>query len=295
MSFGKSLELFFISGRPDGMLTAKVFNWTGHVLKAPRTQIKEALERPEADYTGIYLLIGAKDDLPFAYVGEAEVISERIKTHDLKKDWWDQLILISTSANELNKAHVKYLESKIIKLAHAANSFELDNVNTPAEPKLSEAAVANMEEFIDVLKLVLPAIGIPLLQGKVVQSSMALKQSPAGDQTPLFRLFNKKNGISARARLLPEGFVVLAKSQVRRTWEGAMMNYAKLHAKLVADGVIDITEEPAVFLADYAFDSPSAAAAVCQGRSANGRLDWKVDVTQMTYAEWEKSTLEVKT
>jgi hypothetical protein len=124
---------------------------------------------------------------------------------------------------------------------------------------------------------------------------MALKQSPAGDQTPLFRLFNKKNGISARARLLPEGFVVLAKSQVRRTWEGAMMNYAKLHAKLVADGVIDITVEPAVFLADYAFDSPSAAAAVCQGRSANGRLDWKVDVTQMTYAEWEKSTLEVKT
>ena len=28
---GHSLELFFIEGRPDGMLTAKVFNWTGHV------------------------------------------------------------------------------------------------------------------------------------------------------------------------------------------------------------------------------------------------------------------------
>ena len=26
---GRSLELYFIDGRPDGMLTAEVFNWTG--------------------------------------------------------------------------------------------------------------------------------------------------------------------------------------------------------------------------------------------------------------------------
>jgi hypothetical protein len=32
---GRSLELFFIDGIPEGMLTAEVFNWTGHVLMAP--------------------------------------------------------------------------------------------------------------------------------------------------------------------------------------------------------------------------------------------------------------------
>jgi hypothetical protein len=26
---GRSLELFFIDGKPDGMQTAEVFNWTG--------------------------------------------------------------------------------------------------------------------------------------------------------------------------------------------------------------------------------------------------------------------------
>lgn len=31
-SRGQSLELYFIDGAPDGMLTAKIFNWTGHVL-----------------------------------------------------------------------------------------------------------------------------------------------------------------------------------------------------------------------------------------------------------------------
>ncbi len=29
------LELYFIDGKPDGMLTAEVFNWTGHVRDLP--------------------------------------------------------------------------------------------------------------------------------------------------------------------------------------------------------------------------------------------------------------------
>jgi hypothetical protein len=44
-SKARSLELYFIDGRPDGMLTAEVLNWTGHVLVAPRTQIAAALVR----------------------------------------------------------------------------------------------------------------------------------------------------------------------------------------------------------------------------------------------------------
>jgi hypothetical protein len=38
MAGGRSLELYFIDGHPEGMLTAEVFNWTGHVLKFPRAQ-----------------------------------------------------------------------------------------------------------------------------------------------------------------------------------------------------------------------------------------------------------------
>ncbi|MBT6892206.1 MAG: GIY-YIG nuclease family protein, partial [Gammaproteobacteria bacterium] len=57
-SKARSMELFFIDGKPDGMLTAEVFNWTGHVLVTPRTRLKEALARTECSYTGIYLLLG---------------------------------------------------------------------------------------------------------------------------------------------------------------------------------------------------------------------------------------------
>lgn len=75
-----SLELYFIEGRSDGILTAEVFNWTGHVLMTPRTRIGIALQRKEARHTGVYLLLGEKDDNPQAYIGEGEDIAASATT-----------------------------------------------------------------------------------------------------------------------------------------------------------------------------------------------------------------------
>jgi len=58
----QSLELFFIDGKPDGMLTAKVFNWTGHVLMTPRTQLSAALKRSKSNQTGTTDNGGGQDD-----------------------------------------------------------------------------------------------------------------------------------------------------------------------------------------------------------------------------------------
>ena len=42
------------------------------------------------------------------------------------------------------------------------------------------------------------------------------------------------------------------------------------------------------FVAAYAFSSPSAAAAVILDRSANGRIEWKVTGSKLTYHEWQE-------
>ena len=57
-----TLELFFIDGKPDGMLTAEVFGWTGHILLAPRTRLPDALKRKESSFTGVYILLGDLDE-----------------------------------------------------------------------------------------------------------------------------------------------------------------------------------------------------------------------------------------
>lgn len=295
-SAGRSLELYFIDGNPDGMQTAEVFNWTGHVLMTPRTRIKAALDRKEARYTGVYLLLGDLDGEPMAYIGEGEDIADRIKSHDQKKDWWTQVILVTTGANALNKAHVKYLESRLVEIARSVKRRELENGNTPPRPGLSEAAQANMEAFLDYLLMVLPALRIDMFQ-EYAKPSMDKPVGVLAEATgtgPVFELVNKKHGISAKAALEGDDFTVLEGSAARLQWQGkgsGETGYAQLHAESRKTGVLVANGQQCIFAKSYAFRSPSAAAAVVNGRPTNGTVEWKVAGTGQTYKAWEAGEL----
>lgn len=293
---GRSLELFFIDGKPDGMLTAEVFNWTGHVLMAPRTQISEALKRKEAKHTGIYLLFGELDGEPLAYIGEGEDISDRIRNHDSKKDWWTTAILVTTAANNLNKAHVKYLEARLIEEARAVGRIGLENGNTPSRPGLSEAAQANMEAFLDYILMVLPALRIDSFLKKTRPAITATTTAAevGKELAPMFELFLKKENIRANAVLKDGEFIVQAGSLARKSWVGDRKDktsYWKLFDELVAQGILVDEGTHRVFSESYAFSSTSAAGAVVNGRSTAGPITWKVKGSGKTYKEWEAEKL----
>ena len=292
---GRSLELFFIDGKPDGMLTAEVFNWTGHVLMTPRTQIGEALKREEMTYAGVYLLFGEKDGDPLVYIGEAEDVSERIRNHDTRKDWWTSAVLVTSTANNLNKAHVKYLEARLVEEAESIGKIALENVKTPARPGLSEAAQSNMEAFLDYLLMVLPALRIDAFVRNTRPAPVFAQESRAPSvASPVFELHNALNDLHAKARLIDGDFVVLAGSSARSAWAGQgteNSGYARLHAELIRSGVLIEKGAQRIFGENYAFKSPSAAAAVVNGRSANGTIEWKVDGQGKTYKQWEAETL----
>lgn len=294
MADGRSLELYFIDGKPDGMLTAEVFNWTGHVLMTPRTRISAALSRKEARFTGVYLLLGEKDGGPLVYIGEGEDISDRIRNHDTKKDWWTTAVLVTSAANNLHKAHVKYLESRLVEEARSAGRFKMDNGNTPPRPGLSEAAQSNMEAFLDYLFMVLPALRVDTFitnTRPTVQASF----SGGGGPSPRFKLVNKKNNIEATAVLHDGDFIVEAGSTARQRWVGQSSyanGYALLHENLRETGVLREQGDHCVFTQNYAFKSPSAAAAVVHGRSANGTTEWRVEGGGLDYKGWEE--LQIK-
>lgn len=291
---GRSLELFFVNGRPDGMLTAEVFNWTGHVLRTPRTQLKEALARTEAGYTGVYFLISDTDDQPRLYVGEAEDMRKRLKDHAVNKDWWDIAILVTSAANNLHKAHVKYLESRLVEIATDVGIADLDNGNVPPRSSLSEAAQSNMESFIETLMMVLPAIRVDAFLSKKRTSPPTDLQAAPNEQPILFECTVPKHNVRARAVLRDGEMIVLAGSQVRPKWVGDRTyktSYFKIHDELVSNGTIAVTSDGAKMTQDFAFSSPSAAAAVVSGRSTNGRIAWVIPQTGKTYAEWEAENL----
>lgn len=65
MTYCKSIRLFLVDGNPNGILTAEIVNWTGHVLSAPRSKLVDLVQREECQKTGIYFLVSENPEPPF--------------------------------------------------------------------------------------------------------------------------------------------------------------------------------------------------------------------------------------
>lgn len=129
-SRGVSIRLFLADGTPDGLRLVEKSNWTGAALVCSRTQYPEVRGRPEFDRPSVYILTGPSetdDSTHRVFIGEADVGRDRIDNHLRNKDFWTRLTLFTGKDENLNKAHVRYIESRLIELANRAKRSELDN------------------------------------------------------------------------------------------------------------------------------------------------------------------------
>lgn len=260
-----SITIFLPEGDPDGIRTIEKSNWIGAGLVIPRALLNEAKGRKELSRTGVYVLVGPlEDSLPRLYVGEGDPIKPRLEQHAAKKDFWTSCIAFTSKDENLNKAHVQYLESKLISTAAQAKRCVLDNVNGPALPSLSEADAADAEGFLSEIMLCFPVLGInAFTTGAVIQKNAKWLSLSA-------------KGITAEGMESSEGFVVRAGSgAVKNEVSSTPAYHRQLRAALLANGVLKAAGDGLEFTQDYVFPSPSFAASVIQGRPANGRLDWK--------------------
>ena len=291
---GRSIELFYVNDEPDGMVTATIpFQWSGHVLVSNRTQIKEALSRSESERPGVYMLVGEKDGEEYVYIGETDEIRQRLSSHASTKDWWSTAIIITSSGEPLNKAHTRYLESRLLADAKRAQKIELDNGQFPQELPLSETARSHMDNFLSNIHLVLPALRFDFL---LTQISKDIDESSTANMHTVtyFTLSVPSHGLSAKARLEGGKFIVEKGSVARKEWVGSKrghVGYSRLFAELVNQGILSLDGEQRVFSQSYAFESTSAAAAVITGRPTSGPGSWLVEGTQKYYGDWEKENL----
>ncbi|TFB53437.1 GIY-YIG nuclease family protein [Cryobacterium sp. Sr3] len=304
MSVGKSVRLFLAEGTPGGLLTAEIMNWTGHVLAAPRSELAGLLQRPETSRTGVYILIGDDPDSlggSLAYIGEGDDISKRLYQHGRPevlggKDFWDRAIVLTSKDSNLTKAHARYLESRFITLANQANRAKLINATAPIPLTLPEADVSDMEYFIAQAKIVLPVLGVNIFRSAatVTETTSTQVSASAFQRSPLFELRIKRDGLTATSVEADGEFTVLKGSGARLVWTGADDGYLRLREKLEKDGtLLPSRDGKAMFFArDQVFASPSAAAAVVAGRNANGRVEWKVQGTAVSYGGWQNQNVE---
>lgn len=265
-----SLRIFVADGDPDGLRLVERSNWVGKALMFPRALLPQVKQRPELSQTGVYLLLGPREDGEgdMLYVGEGDPIRPRLESHYAQKDFWTRAVCFVATPGQLNKAHVQFLESNLIRLAKAAKRLPLDNANQPMEPSLSEADRADMQVFLDNMLGMLPVLGVHAFE----QATKA--QAPSA---PV--LTCKGKGVSATGYEASQGFVVKAGSQAVAESVPSMQQHVRgmydLRQELIANGVLLQEGAGYRFTQDYPFSSPSTAAAVILGRSANGRIEWK--------------------
>jgi hypothetical protein len=264
-----TIKLFLPRGDAKSLRTAEIMNWTGFAIAAPRTELDDLLQRDELDKSGIYILSGA-DPLsgsPRAYIGEAEVIRERLKQHKTKEFWISAIVFVSKDEN-LTKAHVRYLESRLLAEAGQVGRFTLEQ-NQAGGSKLPESDRADMEMFLSHIRQLLPVLGSDILAPIAQPTS---KSQPGG------MLFCRLKGAEARGQRTPSGFVVFRDSTAVLDDRPSAQSYPNVltqRKELIANGTLLKKGNFFVFTKDSEFSSPSAAAAVIHGGSANGLNAWK--------------------
>src|ERR1035441_6517813 len=195
-----TIKLFLPRGDAKSLRTAEISNWTGNAIAAPRTEMDELLLLEELDKAGVYILTGT-DPLsgsPLAYIGEAEIIRDRLRQHKAREFWVSAIVFVSKDEN-LTKAHVRYLESRLLAEAIQVGRLMLEQ-NQAGGSKLPESDRGDMDVFLSRIRQLLPVLGSDLL---IPIAQPAAKQQSGGT------LFCRMKGAEGRGHRTPDGFVVL--------------------------------------------------------------------------------------
>ena len=162
-----TIRIFVPDGDPEGVRLIDRMNWTGLGLVFRRSDWLEVRKRDEMERTGIYVLVGHReedDDLPTLYIGQADGVKGRIDSHHKDKDFWDWAAVFVSTGGSLNRAHVTWLEYALVKRATDTGRCRLDNGNAPREPALSEAEKADTNGFMKELLQILPLVGLRVFE-----------------------------------------------------------------------------------------------------------------------------------
>lgn len=264
-----TIKLFLAHADPKRLRTAELSNWTGKAVAGPRSEFDGVLARDEADKSGVYFLTGmdSESGRPAIYVGEAECIRDRLKSH-VEKDFWNQAIYFVSKDENLTKAHIRYLEGKLIEQARSSLRAVVTN-GQGSGAKLPESDREDMEVFFDKINQLLPVLGVELLvpapNSKLVSASKEV-------------LLCEIKGLQARGYPIPDGFLVLKDSEAVLQERASSEKWPwtrNLRQRLKDDGALLEIGGRFIFAKDTEFSSPSAAAAVVHGGHANGLTAWK--------------------
>ncbi len=253
---------------------------------------------PEIEQPGVYVLIGADETEPgrlLGYIGESEGVGGRLATHsaDSARNFWTDTVVLVSKDENLTKSHARHVEAALIRAVSDNPRWTLPNANRPSNGagKLPLPDRVAMDEFIDQTKTLVGALGWDLfkvVRGPVAPAAQAAEAPSPPSPAAAERFSFRGEGFDAEMKIGPSGeIIVTSGSKARlRTTPTIPKGTVAMRQMLQERGVLKATQDHLIFETEYTFSSPSAAAAVVTGASANGRVVWKLP-DGGTYADWE--------
>lgn len=298
MSLGKTIRVYLDNGSVSGIKHAEIINWTGQAIFVPRNLIKNLSSWEESQRPGIYFLFGKNEnDNDQVYIGETSNIFNRLKNHlsDNKKDFFTEVIFITSKDDYLTKGHVEYLESRLLKIAEESNRYIIDNPNGTNKGILPRSDIDAMEEYLNYIRILTGVLSHKVLEPITTKFQMENKNNNKTLNDKKLNEFKvKSKNLNAVGILTDEGIVVKEGSLASKTEADKIpLAYKRLRQILIERNILIENKNHLYFKEDYLFSSPSQAGSVITGYSVNGRTLWTKD--GKTLKEYEENQIEEET
>lgn len=297
---GMSINLFFSERSWNGLVIADASSQNAKVLSAPKSKLEELVAREELKRSGVYILTGPNSEEDFGlegYIGESDNLAARLRSHAKKKSFWSRAYVAVSKDSWFSKSHIRFLEARLIMQAKRAPLITRisNDKQDLSYDRLPDGEVANLEDFVNFLTLIMPAIGCPLfsfpdsINGGSTFAGQPTVPLAVGQETH----FELAKGAARGIAYLRDGAFWVCKGSTARMEEYSSLRdgYRKTRRTLMERNILIRDERRGllVFTQDVPFNSPSDAAAVIGTTSLNGRKEWKVLGSGTTYADWEHS------
>lgn len=179
----KTINLLLYDGTLKGVISMADTSWnSGELYSAPRDSVDDLLSTDACSRYGVYLLIS--EDM--VYIGQASDLSKRIKQHKIGKSWWEQVIILTTSDDSLNKSDIDYLEASLIGKANSVGRLDSDNKNKGNKKKVDKFREVFLEQYLEEALILLELIGINVFkpETKKKKTSSLFPTIPQSPTTP---------------------------------------------------------------------------------------------------------------
>ena len=276
----------YIDGSDDGLIRVESKEHSIVIYKIPHASACNYSDNYELKVSGIYLLINEKNGT--IYVGQADsrengngLLTRMLEPHSSDEiNCWDFAYSIaSASPTFLMASELNYLERFFYNEAKKSRHYTVLNAKQP-HSKENIVLDIDLRPFINcVLFLFHDQFQFDMFVKKTSEPPVEDKNEEDGENggseiTPN-RIFFLKADKKVMGIFLPDRKVEVRADTAISTenhlpsQKGQESN-AKLRAKLNEDGIIINN----IFVQNYTFNTPSQAASVILGRSANGNTEW---------------------